>query len=203
MSEGRVEQLRDLIIGLRPVYTDRGNATELWLVSGEIILDRRGIKSVQSALARSYALDLKAQREQLGQLLNRSVILPFYLGRRVFVPLKMRRALTGNDMVYGYFDGGYIEDIQGGKQRNCRVWLKTGVELECYSSEATAKKSLHLGLELQGILDKDNGAERDERMIVEAITAVYRSFREILLRLQNIEGSIAEAHSIYRSGREH
>lgn len=198
MADGKVEQLRDQVIGLRPVYTERGNATELWLVSGEILVDHRGVKSVITALARSYALDLKAQRKQLGQLLNRSMILPFYLGQRVFVPLKMRKALAGNDMVYGYFDGEYIEDIQGGKFRECRVLLKTGDELECFSSETTAKKSLHLGLDLQKALEGNNDDERDEQQVMEAVRALYRSFKEIMLRLQSIEGYIAEAEAIYQ-----
>ena len=121
---------------------------------------------------------MKAQRKQLGQLLNRSMILPFYLGQRVFVPLKMRKALAGNDMVYGYFDGEYIEDIQGGKFRECRVLLKTGDELECFSSQTTAQKSLHLGLNLQKALEGNNDDDRDEQQVMEAVRALYRSFKK-------------------------
>lgn len=202
MADGRVEQVRDAVIGLRPVYTDQGNATELWLASGEILVDRRGVKSVVTALARSYALDLKAQRQQLGQLLERSMILPFYLGRRVFVPLKMRKALMDNDMVYGYFDADYIKDIQGGRFRECRVLLKTCDEFKALSSQATAQKSLHLGLRLLEALKGDTDDTRDEQQVMESVGALYRSLKEILKRLQSIEAHIAEAESSYHHDTE-
>ena len=41
MVRVKVEQFRDEVIVLRPVYTDRGNATELWLNSGEVLQDMR------------------------------------------------------------------------------------------------------------------------------------------------------------------
>jgi len=57
----KVELVREDIIGLRPIYNVTGNATEILLRSGELEV-RQGINSVLAALARSYAIDLKAQR---------------------------------------------------------------------------------------------------------------------------------------------
>ncbi len=203
MTEARVEQVREVIIGMRPVYTDTGNATELWLPSGEVLVDRRGIKAVLAALGRSYAVDLKAQRQQLGQLFQRSGgVLPFYLGRRVFVPVKMRKAITKNDMVYGYLDADYISDIKGGKFRQCRVLLKTGQELEGLSSPATAQQSWYLGLSLLKELAGDAQEAREEQQIMASVLALCRGLKEMARRLERIEEHIAEAEFTYHYNRE-
>mgnify|MGYP000913806302 FL=1 len=202
MKDGRVEQVRDVVIGLRPVYTDRGNATELWLDSGEMLVDRRGVKSVLTALAKSYAIDLKAQRRQLEQIIQRSGVFPFYLERRVFVPIKMRKALTENDSVYGYLNTEYIMDIKGGKGRGCQVLLATGDSIEALSSRATAEKSWYLGLNLQKELGTDNNNDQDEQMIMESVLTLCRSLKEMSKRLERIEEHIAEAGITYHSEKE-
>jgi len=202
MTDGRVEQVRDTVIGLRPVYTERGNATELWLASGELLVDRRGVKSTLMALARSYAVDLKAQRRQLEQLIQRSGVFPFYLGRRVFVPIKMRQAITENDSVYGYLDSEYIMDIKGGKGRGCRLLLTTGDSIEAFSSRATALKSWYLGLNLQKELGTDDDNNQDEQIIMQSVLTLCRSLKEMAQRLERIEEHIAEAGSMYHSEKD-
>lgn len=200
MINGRVEQVRDTVMGLRPIYTEWGNVTELWLTSGDKLVDRRGVKSVVIALARSYALDLRAQRQQLGQFLQRSGVLPFYLGSRVFVPLKMRKALTANDMVYGYLDSEYIVDIKGGKYRGCLAFLSTGDNLQILSSQATAYQSWSLGLSLRRNLQRDKAIHEDEELIAESVLILCRNLREIAKRLERIEEHIAEAELSYETG---
>lgn len=200
MINGRVEQVRDTVMGLRPIYTEWGNVTELWLTSGDKLVDRRGVKSVVIALARSYALDLRAQRQQLGQFLQRSGVLPFYLGSRVFVPLKMRKALTANDMVYGYLDSEYIVDIKGGKYRGCLASLSTGDNLQILSSQATAYQSWSLGLSLRRNLQGDKAIHEDEELIAESVLILCRNLREIAKRLERIEEHIAEAELSYETG---
>ena len=202
MTDGRVEQVRDTVIGLRPVYTERGNATELWLASGELLVDRRGVKSTLMALARSYAVDLKAQRRQLEQLIQRSGVFPFYLGRRVFVPIKMRQAITENDSVYGYLDSEYIMDIKGGKGRGCRLLLTTGDSIEAFSSRATALKSWYLGLNLHKELGTADDNNQDEQIIMQSVLTLCRSLKEMAQRLERIEEHIAEAGSMYHSEKD-
>ncbi len=202
MRDGRVEQVRDTVIGLRPVYTDQGNDTELWLASGEMLIDRRGVKSVLTALAKSYAIDLKAQRQQLRGLIQRNGVFPFYLGNRVFIPIKMRKAITENDSVYGYLDTGYIRDIKGGKGRGCQILLTTGSSIEAFSSQTTAKQSLQLGLELQNELDTADDNDQYEQKIMESVLILCRSLKEMLKRLERIEGHIAEAAFVYHEEDE-
>lgn len=57
---------------------------------------------------------------------------------------------------------------------------------------------MHLGLDLQKALEGDKDDDRDEQQVMEAVRALYRSFKEIILRLQSIEGYIAEAESTYQ-----
>jgi len=199
MARVKIEKIRDDIIALRPVYTDTGNATEIWLASGEILLDDRGLKSVLGALARTYAIDLQAQRLGQEQNLHRSGVLPFHLGaRRVFIPLKMRRAITENDMVYGYIDLHYLDEIHQGDARDCRVHLTTGQDMELLSSAATAFKSRHMGMMLLESLDSCTANEEEEREIINVVLSLIRCFKEIGSSLQRIEEQIAEANMEYR-----
>jgi hypothetical protein len=177
----RVEDYREEVIGLRPVYTETGNATELFLASGKVLLDKRGQKSVIKALARAYAIDLTAQRQALQIRLGCKGMLPFHLDeKRVFVPLKLRRARVENDQVNGYMDVRYIK-IEGNKGGGCRVLLSTGQVLEVLSSIDTANRSKHLGErlleEMQPVLDLE------EEQAVAAARFLVRTLKDIAARL--------------------
>ncbi|MGI5922250.1 MAG: hypothetical protein ACOX6I_11000, partial [Syntrophomonadaceae bacterium] len=111
MNNIRVEQVRDKVVGFRPVYIDGGNSTELLLLNGEVVVDRRAWTTVQHALFYSYGLDLSAQRNMLRARLNQKGNLPFYLDeKRVFIPLKTRKVLAPRDGVYGYIDESFISN---------------------------------------------------------------------------------------------
>ena len=85
MDMAKVEQWRDDVVGLRPVYEDIGNCTEILLRNGTVVRDRRVLNSVVKALAAAYAIDLKAQRRILREKITRQGVLPFYLeAGRVF-----------------------------------------------------------------------------------------------------------------------
>ncbi len=114
---GLLERIKEEIIALQPVYTDTGNATRIILHEGES-LDSRGMRSIIMALARIYAVDLAAQRDSLELRLNRHGVMPFYLSKkRVFVPLKMRKALSPKDMVYGYVDVKFMGEVAASGDR--------------------------------------------------------------------------------------
>jgi hypothetical protein len=203
MKTGKVEQWRDDVIGLRPVYTDLGNATEVLLKDGEVVLDERGLKSVLTALGRAYAVDFKAQRMQVKELLQKQGTLPFYLGsERVFVPLKMRRAVTDNDQVYGYVDVRFMEEPYTGDNYQCLVRLKTGLELDILSSVITAAASRHTGLRLLEVLNVDSGRDSAEQQIVNSVLYFIRCLNAIHQRLQSIENrmnkQVAESGEDYK-----
>ncbi|MEN6327024.1 MAG: hypothetical protein ABFD18_12575 [Syntrophomonas sp.] len=182
MEFGKVEQLRDEVVGLRPVYGDIGNCTELLLKSGEIVLDKRSLNGVKKALAMAYAIDLKAQRRQLQASLKRKGgPFPFYLSRkRVFIPLKMRRVVSDNDAVYGYLDLDYIDVLELISSRKCIVKLSNALRLEVLSSRQTMLGAQHDGVAVREFLHKqvekvDNGISDEQlaaavRLIISTIT---------------------------------
>jgi hypothetical protein len=182
--------LRDRIIGIKPVYTVEGNATEILLNDGTIVLDPRGLKSVHRALARLYAVDLQAQRLQVENMLHRRGTLPFYLEERVFVPLKLRRAVTDNDQVYGYVDVRYLDEPQPKENGQCRVRLKSGQELEVLSSVITAAASRHTGLRVLEVLTTESGRDPAEEQIVNTVLYIIRCLKAIHERLRCIENKV-------------
>jgi len=173
----RVEDYREKVVGLRPVYTDLGNSTELLMVSGEVLLDKRGLKTVVKSLAQSYAVDLNAQRRNLEQRLNKKGPMPFYLsGERIFVPLKMRRALTDHDLVNGYVDVRYLK-IEKEKGKSCRALLSSGQVLEIFSNTDTANKSKEQGKSL--LEEMQTLTDLDEEQAVATARFLIRTLKKL------------------------
>ncbi len=169
MEMGKVEQLRDEVVGLRPVYKDIGNCTEILLKNGEVVQDRRVLNSVLKALAAVYAIDLKAQRRLLREKLRRKGLLPFYLGAgRIFVPLKMRKAVTENDAVYGYVDMAYMGEPRAGAGKECLIKLTNGLILKVLSSESTVHSVQHSGTEVKAVFQPYKGGDDQQEQVMEA-----------------------------------
>lgn len=181
----RVDDYREKVVGLRPVYTNCGNNTEILLDSGEVLLDERGLKAVQRSLAQSYAIDLNAQRRNLEQRLNKKGVLPFYLSEsRVFIALKMRRALADHDMVYGFVDVRYLK-IEAEKGKSCRALLTSGQAMEILSNPDTANRSKDLGKALLEELQKS--ADLDEEHAVATARFLIRTLKSINLTRQAVK----------------
>lgn len=193
VNMGKVELLRDEVVGLRPVYTQMGNCTELLLKNGEIVLDRRVIHSVMKALAASYAVDLKAQRHNLQSQISRKAVLPFYLGdSRVFVPLKMRQPLTENDAVYGYIDQAYMTEPQKGSGRACLMELSNGIKLQILSAPATIHNALHAGLSALDLFQPPDRDHAVEAMLLEIIRLILHEFSRRASQLDRIESRLPQ-----------
>lgn len=56
-----------LPIPFRPVYTDTGSSTELLFADSTALYDSRSVESIRLALAREYAVDLKAQARKIAR----------------------------------------------------------------------------------------------------------------------------------------
>ncbi len=184
MKFGKVEQLRDEVIGIRPVYGENGNCTELLLKSAEIVLDKRNVNSVKKALAMAYAIDLKAQRRQLQASLKRKGgPFPFYLSRkRVFIPLKMRRVVSGNDAVYGFLDLDYIYEHELISSRKSIVKLSNALRLEVLSSRQTALGAQHDGMAVVEFLNRQV-EEVDDGISDEQLAAAVRLIISTIARV--------------------
>ena len=181
----KVEDYREQVIGLRPVYTDIGNSTEVFLVSGEVLLDKRGLKSVIKSLVKAYAIDLKSQRQDLELRLKRKGPLPFYLNQeRIFIPLKMRRAVTDNDRVNGYIDVRHLK-IEGRKDGSCTALISTGQVIEVFNNIDSAIKSKEIGKFL--LEEMQIAVDIDEKQAVAATLFLINTLKAIVDRLDCIE----------------
>lgn len=155
MEKSKVEQVAEQVIGLIPLYTQLGDATEVLLKNEESLIDRRSIRSVLSALAKTHALDLSAQRSQIQRQLNHYGVVPFYLSPdRVFAAFKMRHPISGNDMAYGFIDQNYINRFNTPDKENFFLLLKNGREIPLTSGHATAAKSLDHAHSLHTLLEE-------------------------------------------------
>lgn len=188
MSWAKVEQVRDQIICLRPVYSSIGNSTELILQGGQVLMDRRGLKSVVQALARNYAVDLGAQRKLVSEWLNKKTLIPFYLGQdRVFIPLKMRHKKTTHDETYGYADVLFIREITQIDRRQCQIRLKNELILEVISGKGTVLQSQHGGEQLIHVLGNIDMPLSEEDKAVDATRWMVRTLNKISQQLDRIE----------------
>ncbi|MEN6462307.1 MAG: hypothetical protein ABFC94_13175 [Syntrophomonas sp.] len=187
----KVEHVRDEVMGLRPVYSEIGNATDILLKSGEVLRDKRILNSVIKALAGAYGLDIKAQRKNLRERLGRKGILPFYLGAgRVFIPLKMRRAVTDNDAVYGYVDLAYMGEPHAGTGKECLMKLSNGLQLQVLSSQATVHGALHAGKAARAVFEPYKGGDDQQEQIMEAGRVFTCVLAQMLQQLDRIEESL-------------
>lgn len=188
----QLEKIKDEIIALQPVYTNTGNATCILLREGEW-MDSRGMRSVLMALARIYAVDLTAQRESMEKRLNRHGVMPFYLGiDRVFIPLKMRKALAPKDMVYGYVDVRFMGEVAASGERSCLVPLPGPRQIEVLSKRSTVLQCQHMGLRLLEMLQGEKSIDPGEKILAEAGIYLHRTIKGIERRLEHIEEAFTD-----------
>ncbi len=173
----QLEQIKDSIIVLRPVYGPEGDNTELWTWKGKSV-DRRSVRSLKKALARLYAVDLPAQGKQVARLIDRQAVLPFYLQpERIFIPLKMRTPLCANDRCCGYVDISSVETI-GGKSGRTQLVLKDGRTLDLFCTAATAAQTICLGQKLSSAL-QTRPSLNDEEVIAQAVLLVLKKMQQL------------------------
>jgi hypothetical protein len=183
----RIENVKDKVILFRPIYTDEGNVTELFINSnGQIAtsIDYRNITSVRPAFARSFALDLSAQGQILKEKFNRHFPLPFYLpDNRVFIPLKMRKARIVGDSTYGYVDINHIQTVnQQGKAVN--LTLASGLKIPLYTSATVARNNINIGKEIASTIC--NKEDTEEARVLEAVNIIVKKIYNIEQLLQKV-----------------
>lgn len=187
MEFTKVELVRDEIIGFKPSYSDIGDVTELLMADGSVEMDKRGFKSVRRAFAGSYAVDLTAQRKGLRRLLGKGAGLPFHIDDRVFIPVKMRRAISENDATYGYVDVEYIAAVEETTRNRCRLRLINGLELEVYSLKSTVLGSMETGRELLRLLGQDSEVDPGEELVLGGVRVLIGYLQSALEKLERIE----------------
>ncbi len=173
----KIDTIRDEVIGLRPIYCEHGDITELYTVNGEVRLDRRSIRSVRKAFLRSYAIDPAAQAEMVKTWIGRAGAVPFYIdNRRMFVALKMRKAISSNDVTYGYLDINFIENVIS-ESETLTVKLIDGTCLPLYCTYNTAVQTIYQGRQLLASLE--NNISNDEEIIIQAVQILVSRLKEL------------------------
>lgn len=159
----RIEQIRDDVIAIRPVYSEDGDVSEVITRSGEVLVDKRQVRSVLKGLLHSYGLDIKYQHQLIRERLNRKSVMPCFLPEeRVFIPLKMRKPAVAGDNVYGYIDVYSLKDISLEGKNECGVLLENDIRLDILSSKATILKAQDSGNKLRKLLgDKGKPGSSD------------------------------------------
>ncbi|MDW7730116.1 MAG: hypothetical protein SCJ94_08965 [Bacillota bacterium] len=138
------------IVALEPYYSkDGGNATRIYTASGEIIIDKRRIRTVLKQLARHYNADVAYLRQKYGKIVNCNLIVPLPLSLHlVLVPLKMRLPKFEQDGATGYINACAVTRIEasappaGKAGSRCLVTLTGGFKLTCYISLSKMEERL-------------------------------------------------------------
>src|SRR5690606_18604810 len=119
--------------------------------------------------------------------------LPFHIGKRVFMPLKLRRAVTDNDMVYGFLDISYVKSLEPvEKGTKCEAVMLEGKRITVLSHYNTALAAKQAGERLADLLDSKKG-NSGENEVVKSVAAFIGNINEISRRLERIEDKIAES----------
>lgn len=190
----RVEHIRDDVIAIRPVYSDEGDVSEVITRSGEVLTDRRQIRSVLKGLLHSYGLDIKYQHQIIKERLQRKSVMPCFLSEeRVFIPLKMRKAAVPGDHVYGYLDVGSLKEIPSEGKSNCLLLLSNGACLDVLSSKATVLKAQDSGNKLKKILNdkRRHGENEHSRRLLELSLKLGQTLSGIMEQIDRIEQGIS------------
>ena len=147
----KIEDYRDAIAALVPFYDEAGgNATRIFTTTGEVIEDRRTLRWIIRKLARIYAIDLEALRQNYGKhlYLSQGVPLPFSK-RLVFVPLKFRRVIGENDGAGGYVNICAVEKVEdysdGDASYKSRIYLSGNQVIPCLFTRKTVERRLRSG----------------------------------------------------------
>jgi len=175
----------EIPILFRPIYTPTGSCTELFVENASSIMDLRSVDSIRSALAREYAVDLRAQGRIIIRDFHRHQPVPFFLpeparpdGGRVFVPLKMCKPRVARDRAYGYVDLAYVDHLEPMDHTSSLLHLITGDTVELFCSLSATRSNLALGREVAARYLRPAPVEEDQ---------VIQAARILLDRLTHIE----------------
>jgi hypothetical protein len=138
------------IVALEPCYTeDGGNSTRIYTASGEIINDKRRVRTVLKQLAFHYNADAACLRKKYGKIVNCRLIVPLPLSLHlVLVPLKLRLPRFEQDGATGYINALAVRKIEalgrpsGKADPRCLVHLTGGFKLTCYISRSKMEERL-------------------------------------------------------------
>lgn len=132
------------IIAVLPLYKE-GNSTKIITNKQNEEYIYKSIKTFITLLARYFMIDLSSSRQYYGKIIGSTNIVPLPFDKdNIFVPLKIRKAISKNDGSFGYFNIGFIKDII---EKNNKVYisLEKGYCIEVLQGIDSARKNLRNG----------------------------------------------------------
>ncbi|SCG81897.1 hypothetical protein DW1_0277 [Proteiniborus sp. DW1] len=132
------------IVAFLPFYIE-GNSTKVITNKQNEEYIYKSIKTFITLLSKYFMVDLNSSRQYYGKIIGSTNIVPLPFNKdNIFVPLKVRKAISKNDGSFGYFNIGFIKDIIE-KNKKVYVLLKKGDCIEVLQGIETAKKNLRNG----------------------------------------------------------
>ena len=149
MNNLELEEIWPYILCFYPFYnSDGSNSTCIMLQDGQQCLDRRKTKTLLQAMARIFAADLKALRENYRNFLGHKGLVPLPLHRNlILVPFRVRRVQYKDHGATGYAVFNKVEcvqppDMESSDLAVSRIGMIGGASFECLEKPATIKKRL-------------------------------------------------------------
>ena len=178
------------LIALQPLHHSGSNATRFYYGDRCPQLYPLHLKSALKIIARSSALDLAAQRDQLRTLLQHQRALPFYLPeQRIFVPFKMLKRVSSNDAALGYVELSHIRRLTP-DGHHALLSLGTSNQesavLPLLCTLSTAQRSYRTGLQLLDELQRTRPNNSSKHHMAKELSALLEQLEncELLPKMQ-------------------
>ncbi|NLZ27441.1 MAG: hypothetical protein GX887_00570 [Firmicutes bacterium] len=145
-----IGKYRERIAAVVPYYDEEGgNATRVYTIDGSTFADRRTTRWVIRRMARAFAVDLEALRQDYGQYLGISQGVPLPISEDlVMVPLKLRQVIGRNDGAGGYVNICAVQKVEkypGEGIFKSRIHLTGGKCLPCVFNCKTVERRFCTG----------------------------------------------------------
>lgn len=145
------------IVYFAPKYTQEGDCTEVFFLSGEKKIYKCSVKTFIKNLYSMYAIDVVALRKIMQSKIGQKNLLPIVLPDATFVPYKVRVPLLKCDPSSGYVNLSQVFKINSDEE-GFKILLKCGCEIKSIGTERYFRKRLLIGSILtdyfQGIWQK-------------------------------------------------
>ncbi|MBC8587513.1 competence protein ComK [Paratissierella segnis] len=181
------------IMAVVPVYVaDRGNCTIIY-AEDENITTNSSVRNIIKRLCTHYHLDRVASNKYFGNLIQVKNGVPLPLTRdRIFIQLKVRRAIGHCDGTMGYFNLDSIKSVKG-MENDAFVILKNGTEIKCVSALSNIKKHMKNGELVRNLYDNRiyTANEAMERYETSNTPATKADIARLYMILQDMSDKIS------------
>lgn len=129
---------------LIPCYESGNNVVKTVKPNGEMGIINKGIKLVIRSMMQKSRIDIANIRKDYKNYGNRRNLIPIPLSvETILVPVRVRKAVAGNDGSHAYVNLIYLDDIGG--EENAVIKLSCGYEINALESRYTVRNRFRIG----------------------------------------------------------